>query len=173
MKCYPNVGFLVRTSVCVSLLLGTQVTFGAATDRPQVQARLLDHAELLCDNCFFGPSYYYYCFEADNKILVGYQRTRVLNWQDKSKNYLTKAHKAWTVWTPPGETVPISYDDTRIWVARPNGKPVKLTQDRSRDVFVTNDRCREGSQGQDPLNVGQPRLDDPSSPPLHSLSVIK
>jgi hypothetical protein len=66
-----------------------------------------------------------------------------LNWEDKSKNHLTKVHKAWTVWTPPGESVPISYDDSYIWVARPDGKSVKLTQSYSRDVFITNDRCRE------------------------------
>jgi len=98
---------------------------------------------VLCDNCFFGPSYYYYCFEADNKILIAYQRTPVLNWEDKSKNYLTRAHKSWTVWTPPGESLPISYDGTHIWVARPSGKPVKLIQNYSRDVFINNDRCRE------------------------------
>ena len=143
MKQASYVGSIVRMSVCVSALLAAPAIFGAAVERPQVQARLLDHAELLCDNCFFGPSYYYYCFEADNKILIGYQRTRVLNWEDKSKNYLTKVHKSWKVWTPPGETVPISYDDMHIWVAGPNGKPLKLTQSYSRDVFTTNDRCRE------------------------------
>jgi hypothetical protein len=129
--------------VCVSALLAAPAIFGAAADRPQIQAHLLDHAELLCDNCFFGPSYYYYCFEADNKILVGYQRTPVLNWEDKTKNRLTKVHKAWTVWTPPGETLPISYDDRHIWVARPSGKSVRLIQSYSRDIFTTNDRCRE------------------------------
>lgn len=140
---YPYIGSLIRMSVCLAAVLAAPAVFGAAADRQQVQAQMLDHAELLCDNCFFGPSYYYYCFEADNKILIGYQRTRVLNWEDKSRNYLTKVHKAWTVWTPPGETVPISYDDTHIWVSRPSGKPVKLTQSYSRDVFTTNDRCRE------------------------------
>jgi hypothetical protein len=143
MKLHLNTGAFVRMAVYVSALLAAPAIFGATDDRPQVQARLLDHAELLCDNCFFGPSYYYYCFEADNKILIGYQRTRILNWEDKSKNYLTKVHKAWTVWTPPGETVPISYDDTHIWVAGPGGKPLKLTQSYSRDVFTTSDRCRE------------------------------
>lgn len=130
-------------SVCVAAVLAAPAVFGATADRRQVQAQLLDHAELLCDNCFFGPSYYYYCFAADNKILIGYQRTRVINWEDKSKNYLTKVHKAWTVWTPPGETLPISYDNKHIWVARPSGKPVKLTQSYSHDIFITDDRCRE------------------------------
>jgi hypothetical protein len=130
-------------SVCVSALLAAPAIFGAAPDRPQVQARLLDHAELLCDNCFFGPSFYYYCFEADNKILIGYQRTRVLNWEDKSKNYLTKVHKSWTVWTPPGDTVPLSYDDKFIWVDGPKGKPLKFTQNYTLDIFTNNDRCRD------------------------------
>lgn len=132
-----------QLSLCASMLLATSPVFGAKADRPQVQARVLDHAELLCDNCLFGPSYYYYCFEADNKILVGYQRTRVLNWEDKSKNYLTRVHKSWTVWRPPGESVPVSYDGMHIWVDGPRGKPLKLIQDYSRDVFITNDRCRE------------------------------
>lgn len=143
MKRPSCVGWFVQMSVCVSALLAAPAILGAADGRPQVQARLLDHAELLCDNCFFGPSYYYYCFEADSKILIGYHRTRVLNWEDKSKNYLTKVHKAWTVWTPASETMPISYDDTHIWVAGPSGKPIKLTQSYSRDIFTTNDRCRE------------------------------
>jgi len=143
MKRSSCLGSFAQIFLCVSALVGAPALFAAAADRPQVQARLLDHAEVLCDNCFFGPSYYYYCFEADSKILIGYQRTRVLNWEDKSKNYLTKVHKSWTVWTPPGETVPISYDDLHIWVAGPNGKPLKLTQSYSSDVFITNDRCRE------------------------------
>ncbi len=129
-------------------MLAVPAIFGAAADRQQAQAQLLDHAELLCDNCFFGPSYYYYCFEADNKVLIGYQRTHALNWEDKSKNYLTKVHKGSTAWTPPGETVPISYDATHIWVTRPNGKPVKLTQSYSHDIFTTNSRCREAVKAQ-------------------------
>ena len=90
--------------------------FGAAADRQQAQAQVLDHAEVLCDNCFFGPSYYYYCFAADQKVLIGYQRTQVLNWEDKSKNYLTKVHSGWKVWNAPGETVPVSYDDQILGV---------------------------------------------------------
>jgi hypothetical protein len=143
MKLQLNTGGFFRMAVYASALLAAPAIFGATDNRPQVQARLLDHAELLCDNCFFGPSYYYYCFEADNKVLIGYQKTRVLNWEDKTKNHLTKAHKAWTVWTPPGESVPITYDDAHIWVTGPRGKPVKLTQSYSRDLFTSNDRCRE------------------------------
>src|ERR1700719_2614554 len=106
MKLHSYIPAFIRTSVCVAASLAAPVSFGAAAERHQTQAQLLDHAELLCDNCFFGPSYYYYCFEADNKILIGYQRTQVFNWEDKTKNRLTKVHKAWTVWTPPAETLP-------------------------------------------------------------------
>jgi hypothetical protein len=149
----------------VAASLAAPVSFGAAAGRQQVPAQLLDRAEILCDNCFFGPSDYYYCFAVDNKILVGYQRVPVLNWQDKSKNYLTPVHPAWAAWAAPGQTVPISYDDKHIWVSRANGKPVrrdlwahlkalafwvsrgdgkqvKLTQSPLRDIFTNNDRCR-------------------------------
>jgi hypothetical protein len=138
---YSCIRYLIVMPVGLAALLGAQAS--VAADRPQVQAKLLDHAEVACANCFFGPSYYYYCFEADNKVLIGYQRTPVLNWQDQSKNYLTRVHRGWTAWTPPGQTLPISYDEKYIWVTRPEGKPVKLTQTYSRDVFTANDRCQD------------------------------
>ena len=141
MKSHSYFRFLVRKCVCAAVFLAATVSFGA--DRQQAQAQVLDHAELLCDNCFFGPSDYFYCFSVDDKILIGYQRTSVLNWRDTSKNYLTKVHPGWTVWTPPGQTLPISFDDKYIWVTRPDGKTVKLTQTYSRDIFTGNDRCRE------------------------------
>jgi hypothetical protein len=133
----------IRKSVCTVVLLAAPFTLGAAADRPQIQAQLLDHAELPCQNCFFGPSYRYFCFAADNKILVGYQRTPVINWRDDSKNYLTRVHRQWLPWTAPGETLPLSYDDKHIWVSRPDGKQVKLIQSYSHDVFSNNDRCRD------------------------------
>ncbi len=150
MASYSYIRYLIRTSVCVAASLAAPVSFGAAPDRQQVQAQLLDHAELLCENCFFGTSDYYYCFAADNKVLIGYQRTRVLNWRDQSKNYLTRVHRGWTVWTPAGQTVPISYDDKHIWVTRSDGKQVELTQSYSHDVFTENDRCREAVRAKAP-----------------------
>jgi hypothetical protein len=152
----------VRTAVCVAASLATSISFGAAADRQQAQAQLLDRAEFLCDNCFFGASDYYYCFAADNKILVGYQRTPVLNWQDKSKNYLAPVHPSWAAWSAPGQTVPISYDDKHIWInrvkpptrgfwghlkalafwaSRADGKQVRLTQSSIRDIFIHSDQC--------------------------------
>jgi len=149
----------------VAASLVAPVSFGAAADRQQAQAQLLDHAEFLCANCFFGPSDYYYCFAVENQILIGYQKVPVLNWQDKSKNYLTKVQGRWAAWTAPGQTVPISYDNKHIWVSRAEGQPVrqdfwahvkaatrwvirsdskrvKLTRSSTRDIFTGNDRCR-------------------------------
>jgi len=158
----------VPIAVCFAVSVAAPVSFGAdkALARAQTaQAQLLDHAEFLCDNCFFGPSDYYYCFAVDNQILVGYQRTPVMNWQDKSKNYLTAPHHSWTPWTTDGQNVPISYDDKYIWVARTDGnavkrgfgahvkaaanwvsrgnsKKVRLKRSSLRDIFINNDRCR-------------------------------
>jgi hypothetical protein len=142
MKSYSHIRSVIRTSVYVAALLAAPASFGVAADRPQVQAQLLDHAEFLCANCLFGASDYYYCFAADNKVLIGYQRTRVMNWDDKSKNYLASAIPEWAAWTAPGQTLPISYDDKHIWVSRVDGKQVKLTRSSLRDVFANNDRCR-------------------------------
>jgi hypothetical protein len=156
---------VIRTSVCVAACVGVPLCFGAPAARQQVQAQVLDHAEILCANCFFGPSDYYYCFATDDKVLVGYQRTPVLNWRDQSKNYLTPVHQGWAAWTAPGQTVPIGYDDKHIWVSRADGKPVgrglwghvklaadwiiradsrqvKLHRSSARDIFTNNDRCR-------------------------------
>ncbi|MDP9113043.1 MAG: hypothetical protein M3O20_05115 [Acidobacteriota bacterium] len=127
--------------------LAAPALFGAAADRQQAQAQLLDHAEVLCDNCFLGPSYYYYCFAAGDKRLIGYQRTEVLNWQDKSKNYLTRVHKAWRVWDAPGETIPLSYDDKHIWVTRPDDKkPVKMQRMLLSDIFLNNKQCQDAGK---------------------------
>jgi hypothetical protein len=142
MKRFFHIRSLIRMSVCVATSLAAPASFAAPPDRQQAQAQVLDHAEYLCANCFFGTSDYYYCFAADNRVLIGYQKTRVLSWRDESKNYLTKVHKAWTVWTAPGQTVPISYDDKHIWVNREGGKQVRLIQDYSHDIFSTNDQCR-------------------------------
>jgi hypothetical protein len=160
---------VIWTSVCVAASLAAPVSFGAAPARQQAQAQVIDHAEFLCANCFFGASDYYYCFAAGDKVLVGYQKTPVLNWQDQSKNYLTPVHPAWAAWAAPGQTVPIAYDDKHIWVSRANDKPVrrdfrahlkalafwvsrgdskqvKLTQSSMRDIFTNNDRCRGGDK---------------------------
>ena len=154
---------VIRTSVCLAALLAAAVSFGAAAGRQQAQAELLDRAVFLCANCFFGASDYYYCFAVDHQVLIGYQRTPVMNWQDKSKNYLAPAHPAWAAWTAPGQTVPISYDGKYIWIAREkpvrqgfwahlktfafwasrgDSKQVRLTRSSMRDIFTGNAQCR-------------------------------
>jgi len=140
---------LIPASVGLAVWLITPFYLGAADNRQQAQAQVLDHAELLCGNCFFGPSYYYYCFAADDKVLIGYQETHVLNWRNESKNYLTKVHHAWLPWSAPGQSVPISFDKKHIWVARPNGKRVKLTQDYSRNIFSNSARCQDATRTKD------------------------
>jgi hypothetical protein len=169
MNSHSYIRSVIRASVYVAASLAASLSFGAAADRQQVQAQLLDHAEFLCSNCLLGASDYYYCFAADNKILIGYQRTRVLNWQDETKNYLTGVHGGWAAWTAPGQTVPISYDDKHIWVSRAepkqvrrgawaqakavgrwviraDSKQVRLTQSPLRDIFTNNDRCRNADK---------------------------
>ncbi len=117
----------------------------ASPDKPQVQAKLLDHNAFLCSNCFFGASTYYYCFEADGKVLIGYQKIPTLNWVDPATNRLTKVHKSWAPWTSDEEakTIPLRYDDKYIWVTRPDGKSVKLKQDYKTDIFLNSRQCRD------------------------------
>src|SRR5579871_3772283 len=111
--------------ICAAALLTAPFCLPAPPPRHEVQAQLLDQAALLCDNCFFGASNYYYCFGADNMVLIGYQRTPVVNWWDKSKNYITPAHPSWTALDAPTATVPISYDDKHIWVNRADQEAVQ------------------------------------------------
>jgi hypothetical protein len=165
MDSYSYIRLVIRTSVCVAASLAAPVSFGAAANLQQAQAQVLDHAEFLCPNCFFGASDYYYCFAADNKIMIAYQRTRVLNYQDQSKNYLAPVRPRWAAWSAPGQTVPISYDEEHIWVSRDERKPekqgfwahvkglgiwatrgdskqVRLTRSSMGDIFTNDDRCR-------------------------------
>jgi len=159
----------LRTFVCVAASLTVSISLGSAADRQQAQAQLLDHAEFRCANCFFGASDHYYCFAADNQILVAYQKTPVLNWRDDTKNYLTAIHPSWEAWSAAGATVPISYDREHIWVTRPNGgqepsgfwahlkavgfwasrgnsKQVKLKRSGMRSIFTNSDVCRNTGQ---------------------------
>ena len=155
----------IRISLRAAVLLAVSCAFGADAPPQQATAQVIDHAEFLCDNCFFGPSHYYYCLAAGNKILVGYQKTPVLDWRDKSKNYLTPAHPGWESWSATGAAVPISYDSKHIWVDRApgaepkgfgghvkaaakwlgrwHGEKVRLTQSAKRDMFH-DERCRAG-----------------------------
>jgi len=161
MSLYSYGRSVIRTSVC----LAASLSFGSAADRLEARAQLLDQAEFLCANCFFGASEHYYCFAADNEVLIGYQKTPVLNWQDKTKNYLTPIRPRWTAWTAPGQSVLISYDRKHIWVTRANerqaragllayvkgiafwvsradDKRVRLSRSSLGDIFMNNETCR-------------------------------
>jgi hypothetical protein len=131
----------IRLLACVLAAFTVPVSFGAAADRQQSQAQLLDQNQYLCDNCFFGPSNYYFCFAVGSKVLIGRERIPTLDWRNTSKNYLTKAHKNWIPWAAPGQSVDLSYDDKHIWVKRADGKEVKMTQDYTQDLF-DNAQCR-------------------------------
>lgn len=126
----------------VLILAFALAALARAPETPQVQAKVLDHNAVLCSNCFFGPSTYYYCFEADNKVLIGYQKTPTFNWKDPERNDLSRVRKNWAEWKPEGETVPLRYDNKNIWVTGPTGKSIKLTQDYTTDIFVNNRQCR-------------------------------
>ncbi len=154
----------VRTAVVAAALVVSSA-FGAGAGGVQAQAQLLDHAVFPCANCFFGASDHFYCFAADNKVLIGHRRTPVLNWKDNSKNYLPKIHGGWADWSAPGQGVPIRYDDRHIWLPRPEdkeaktgfwgrlksaaawiarskSKQVKLDRSSPRDIFTSNEQCR-------------------------------
>ena len=163
----PRAIRILRAPVRIAVLLAAWIPVAAAADAApaQAQAQLLDHAEFLCANCFFGPSDYHYCFAAGNTILTGHRKTPVMNWRDETKNYLTPLHAPWAAWSAPGLTVPIRYDDRHIWLPKAgksqprqghwksakalaawisradSKKDVRLTRDSKRDIF-TNDQCR-------------------------------
>jgi hypothetical protein len=120
----------------------TVAAMAAAPDQKTAQGQLLERNEYLCDNCFFGASTYYYCFEAGDKILIGYQKIPTINWKDPASNDLTKVHKSWAPASADEKNIPLRYDDKHIWITNDKGKTVKLTQDYSRDIFVSNSQCR-------------------------------
>lgn len=153
----------IRISLCATSLAVPFLCSGAADATAKVQAQLIEQAEFPCANCLFGKSSTYYCFAAGSEVLVGRQKVPVLNYKDKSKNYLNWMHRGWAAWTPPGATLPITYDDKHIWVSRAeaaparrsflrsignwfsraNDKQAKLTRSSERNVFSKEDRCRD------------------------------
>ena len=155
---------LALTALLAALSFTAPACYAAsAPTRAQAQAQLLDHAEFRCSDCFFGASKYYYCFQADNKILIGYQKMPVFNFTDQSKNYLTQIRPAWGAWNTENATVPIAYDDKYIWLARRpapkphgfwaslkgdmvhashgEGKQVRLRRSDMSDIFINDGRC--------------------------------
>jgi hypothetical protein len=134
--------FLERFLAGVLITLAMPVLAGAKSERREAQARLLDQNQYICSNCLFGASDYYACFEADNRILIGYQKIPQVSWMDHSSNLLTRAHKSYLPWVAEGQTVGLSYDDKFIYVKRPSGKLVKLRQNYHTDIFIHDAKCR-------------------------------
>ena len=96
----------------------------------------LSQAEYMCNNCLFGNSDYYFCFDANSKILVGHEKIRTQMRKKAPDNLLEKR----------GGKVPIRFDDKYIWIPGPNGKEHKLTQDYTRNLFTFNAVCQRATQ---------------------------
>jgi hypothetical protein len=137
----------MKSAILFLAVIGAAVA--AAPEKPAVQAQLLDSNQYLCSNCFFGASTYYYCFEADKKVLIGYEKVPTLNWRDPASNDLVKLHKSFRPLSGEGQTVELRYDDKHIWVTRPGGKTVRLKQDYSTDIFLNNAQCRSAVKKKD------------------------
>jgi hypothetical protein len=123
----------------VVLLAGVAIALGAPVSQAKdkkpepntAQATLLDFNSYPCENCLFGNSDYYFCFDANQKILVGHEKVRTQTWQ-KTPVGLSER----------GKSVSLRYDDKYIWVAAPGGKEQKLTQDYTKKIFLENQRCQ-------------------------------
>jgi hypothetical protein len=106
---------------------------------PPVQAVMLDHNEYPCENCLFGMSDYYFCFEAGGKILVGHERIRTQMRKPAPTDLMER-----------GKTVPVKFDDKYIWVPQQvkggKTKDLQLTQDYTKKIFLENDRCQAATK---------------------------
>ena len=74
----------------------------------------------------------YYCFEAKapDRILIGHSQER------KARRPLVA-----------GQTLQVSYDDEGIWVRRPGGGTLRLTQDYLTRAFVAGSACAQVVEG--------------------------
>jgi hypothetical protein len=116
-----------------ALVLSAALAFGAdkPADKTSAQATILDHNEYPCENCLFGMSHYYFCFDAGSKVLVGRDDVRT---DMRKKSPLTFLER--------GKQVPIHYDEKYIWVPGPKGKDIRLEQDYTKKIFLQSDKCQ-------------------------------
>jgi hypothetical protein len=123
--------------VCVAIALMSppasvsSVFTGKAEGGQSVQATMLDHNEFPCVNCLFGIADYYFCFDANSKILIGHEKLRTNTRKHESAELMER-----------GKTVPIRFDDKYIWVPQAKGKDLRLMQDYTKKIFLENDRCQ-------------------------------
>ena len=129
---------LIRLALGVAAVAAA-TRMGAAGKRelpPPTDAVLLDHSEYLCNNCLFGNSDYYFCFDVNSRILVGHEKIRT---QMRVKAPLGLLAER-------GQKVAIRFDDMYIWIPGPNGKTQRLTQDYTRKLFTFNDACQRAAK---------------------------
>jgi hypothetical protein len=131
----------IRLLACFALAAATTAVLSAEDKREEAQARILEQESIPCVNCFFGPSKYYFCFSAKDKVILAYDRIPTFNWTDGSKNYFGKVHNSWKSPTPSGQALTIQYDEKHLWIPRADGKQIRLKLDYSTDIF-TDPRCR-------------------------------
>ena len=131
----------VRKLMVLALAGAVPALFAASAERKEAQAQILEQASFPCPNCFFGNAYYFFCFQADNQILLAQDRTPTMNYSDSQKNFLGKVHKSWRRPTTSGESITIRYDEKHLWIPRADGKLTRLKRENTHDVF-TNPQCR-------------------------------
>jgi hypothetical protein len=132
-----------RAVLCLALVaLAAPASFGKKAERKTASALILDHNSYICHNCFFGTSDYYYCFDAGDKILIGYQKIPSMGWKEHDTNLLTRVRKNYAPWTPEGEKISLTYDDKMIYVDRGDGKETRLIQNYQTDIFMHSAVCR-------------------------------
>jgi|SRR5579871_2678542 len=132
---------LICVSTALALAAAAPFVFAASAERKEAQARILEQTSIPCSNCFFGRSEYYFCFAADNKILLAQDKIPTFNWHDNRRNFFGKVYGPWKRPSTSGDTITIQYDDEHVWIPRTGGKQLRLKQDYSRDIF-TNQQCR-------------------------------
>jgi hypothetical protein len=133
-----SITFKSMTLLATAAAIG--IAYAAPADQKQAQARIVEEEKYGCPNCFFGGSDYFFCFEADNQILVAHDKIPTLNWTDPNKNYLVKLHKSWKAPAPSGDSIKIQYDDKHVWIPRDDGKQIRMSREVDHNPF-TNARC--------------------------------
>lgn len=133
---------MIRLAALVAIAAVSPFTFGASADRKQAQGQILEQNGFACSNCFFGPSDHYFCIATDNKVILAHAKIPTFNWRDQKRNYFGKVYSPWKEPDVTGQSVNVQYDDKYVWIARADGKQIRLKQDYSRDIFVNNQQCR-------------------------------
>lgn len=131
----------VRKLMILALTGAAPALLAASAERTQAQAQILEQASIPCPNCFFGNTYYFFCFQADKQILLAQDRIPTMNYSDSRRNFLGKVHKSWRSPTPSAQPLTIQYDNKHLWMPRADGKLIRLKRENTHDVF-TNPQCQ-------------------------------